>query len=198
MTLLAQTAAPTAAGAGTSPYLWIAIAVIVVIVVALAVSARRRRSDHLRQQFGPEYDRAVARDGSTRRAEADLAARERRHRALDIRALPPGARDRYTEEWRGIQARFVDEPNAAVTEADRLLTNVMRDRGYPLGDIDQRIDDLSVEHGRVIDNYRAAREIAARNDRGQASTVDLRNAMLDYRSLFSDLLGADPVAAARR
>lgn len=187
--MLAQTST-TALGSGA----WIAIAVAVVIVVLLAALAvRRQRSAGLRKRFGPEYDRTLAATGSRNRAEAELERREKRVRALDIRPITPGARARYTESWRAIQSRFVDDPRGAVADADALLTDAMRDRGYPVDtDPDRRMADLSVEHAAVIDNYRTATAIARRSEAGSASTEDLRQAMVSYRSLFADLVGADP------
>jgi hypothetical protein len=187
MILLAQAGAPSSSSSTT----WIIVAAIIVLLIVLLVAAQRRRSQRLHDRFGPEYERAVAETGSRQRAEAELAARERRYRSLDIQPLPAGARDRYAEEWRVVQARFVDAPGPAVADADRLVNNVMRDRGYPLGDFDQRVDDLSVEHANVVDNYRLARDIARKNDRGEATTEDLRKAMVAYRALFEDLLSTD-------
>ena len=168
--------------------------VIVVLVVVIAAAAivwfymSRKRSEHLRGQFGPEYTRALKEHGSQRRAEADLESREKRVKRFNIRPLPPSDRDQFANEWRLLQTRFVDDPPGAVMEADRLVAQVMEARGYPTGDYDQRIDDLSVEHPRVLDNYRKACEIARRNDRGEASTEDLRSGMVSYRALFEDLL----------
>jgi hypothetical protein len=110
-------------------------------------------------------------------------------RKFHIEELPAGARSRYTEEWRTVQTRFVDQPREAVSEADRLVENVMRDRGYPMDDFDQRVADLSPDHPQVVENYRAAHDIASRTERGEVDTEDLRQAMVHYRSLFTDLLG---------
>jgi hypothetical protein len=143
----------------------------------------------LQQRFGPEYDRAVRNTGDRSAAERDLAAREARVRKFHIEELPAGARERYTEEWRAVQTRFVDEPRSAVTEADRLVGSVMRDRGYPMENFEQRVADISPDHPTVVDNYRAAHDIAARSAQGEASTEDLRQAMVHYRTLFDDLLG---------
>jgi hypothetical protein len=169
---------------------WIVIAVAVVLVVAAVAWAmyRRRRSRMLRGRFGPEYDRAVAERGGRWKAESELAARQRRRQELDIRPLEPAARERYMVEWRGTKARFVDDPGGAVAEADRLITQVMRDRGYPMEDFEQRSADISVDHANVVDDYRAAHAISMANDHGQASTEDLRQAMVHYRRLFEDLL----------
>ena len=170
--------------------LLITILVIVVIVVLLAVllGQRRRRTQRLQQQFGPEYQRTVARTGDQRTAEADLAAREQRRREFNIVALEPAARDRYLEVWRATQGRFVDDPAGTTREADILVAQVMRDRGYPVDDFEQRAADISVDHPQVVDDYRAAHAIAAANDRSEASTEDLRQALVHYRSLFEELL----------
>lgn len=184
-----------ATGTSASPTTWIVVAaVVVVVLIAIAViGARRKRSQALQDRFGPEYDRTVRETGSPKRAEAELAAREKHVRSLDIRPLTPGARDRYAESWRGVQAAFVDSPGPAVNDADRLVNDVMRDRGYPVDDPQGRMNDLSVEHASVLDNYRSATAIAQRNERGEATTEELRQAMISYRALFADLLGADPV-----
>jgi hypothetical protein len=169
--------------------LLITILVIVVIVVLVAVLlGQRRRSQRLQQQFGPEYQRTVARTGDQRTAEADLAAREQRRRELNIVALEPAARDRYLEAWRATQGRFVDDPAGATREADRLVAQVMRDRGYPVDDFEQRAADVSVDHPQVAENYRAAHAVYQANEQGLASTDDLRQAFVHYRSLFSELL----------
>jgi cytoskeletal protein RodZ len=169
--------------------LLIAILVTVVIVVLLAVLlARRRRSQRLQQQFGPEYQRTVARAGDQRTAESDLAAREQRRRELDIVALEPAAQARYLEAWRATQGTFVDDPATATREADVLVARVMRDRGYPVDDFDQQAADVSVDHPQVAENYRAAHAVFQANEQGLASTDDLRQAFVHYRSLFAQLL----------
>jgi hypothetical protein len=173
---------------GTIVIIIIAIIVVVAIVAAVAYETRRRR---LRQRFGPEYDRLVEQGASRRQAEAELAARERRVRDLDIRALSPEAQARYAGEWTAVQERFVDAPQEAVAAAQRLVVTVMKERGYPTEDTDQVLADLSVEHARVLDHYRAAYEISQRAADGAASTEDLRQAMIHYRALFQDLLGAE-------
>ena len=172
--------------------LLIAILVIVVVVVLLALLlGRRRRTQRLQHQFGPEYQRTVARTGDQRTAEADLTAREQRRREFDIVALEPAVRDRYLEAWRTTQGRFVDDPATATREADTLVARVMRDRGYPVDDFDQRAADVSVDHPQVTENYRAAHAIFQANEQGLASTDDLRQAFVHYRSLFSELLDAE-------
>ena len=169
-----------------------ALVVLAVLVVVIAVSVflyiRRRRSDNLRKQFGSEYKRAVDQYGDQRKAEAALAAREERVRKLDIRGLTADEQSRFSDTWKRTQARFVDEPSRAVSEADGLVKELMQARGYPVGDFEQRAADISVDHPNVVTNYRAAREIAVRNKSGKATTEDLRQAMVHYRSLFEELL----------
>jgi hypothetical protein len=171
---------------------------VILIVVALAVGAgaawfllQRRRSTHLRSQFGPEYDRTVKTLGNEGKAQAELERREKRVKHLELRSLSREEASEFGERWRLVQAKFVDHPEAAVDEADDLLTEVMRARGYPVADFEQRAADLSVEHGRFVDDYRAARDIVDRRKSGNASTEDLRQAMVHYRSLFQDLLQND-------
>jgi len=172
--------------------LLIAILIVVALLVVLALFAgRQRRSRKLRERFGPEYDRTVAETGDRKEAETQLQERTERRQQLDIVALDPADRDRYVEAWRQTQARFVDEPAEATREADRLVTDVMRKRGYPIDDFEQRAADISVDHPQVVDDYRAAQAIAAANERGEASTEDLRQALVHYRSLFEELLEVD-------
>ncbi|MGC1421413.1 MAG: hypothetical protein WA354_21125 [Terracidiphilus sp.] len=183
------------------------IAVIVVVVAFIAFYLRRRRTDNLRQHFGPEYDRAVAEGGDRSRAEARLEERTERVKKFHLRPLTTADRARYTEQWDRVQAHFVDAPAGAVAEADQLLGDLMATCGYPMGDFEQRAADISVEHPIVTQNYRAAHEIALRQASGQASTEDLRRAMIHYRALFDDLasqpkentvVDRKPVAAADR
>lgn len=168
---------------------------IVAIVIALAVVAglgwylwQKRRSEQLQASYGPEYSRTVEERGNRRRAEAELIERKERVEKLEIHPLSADRRDQYTREWRTVQATFVDQPEKAVTEADGLVEEVMKARGYPVADFDQQLADLSVHHPRVVENYRSARTIALQHRRGQASTEDLRQAMVYYRELFEDLL----------
>ncbi|HEY0826001.1 MAG TPA: hypothetical protein VGD76_19600 [Ramlibacter sp.] len=178
--------------------LLITLAIIVLLlVIAGALLARRRRSDHLAQRFGPEYERTVERTGSRGKAEADLAAREKRVQKLDIVALAPHEAQRYRMEWQGVQARFVDNPRTAVAEADLLVRDVMLHRGYPMGDFESRAADISVDHPLVVEHYRAAHEIALRDRQGQADTEALRQALVHYRALFSELLEEAPEPARR-
>jgi hypothetical protein len=149
---------------------------------------RRQHTAHLRRHYGPEYDRLVDEKGRRSRAEAELDERSKRVERLTIRPLSPDRRDRYNERWKQQQARFVDEPKAAIEDADHLVEEVMTERGYPVGEFEQRVADISVDHPRVVQNYRAAHDIAMRERTGQATTEDLRRAMLYYRDLFMDLL----------
>lgn len=171
-------------------WVWIVIAVVVVIVVAALIAAARsrRRSERIRGRFGPEYDRTVEHLGNRRRAESELSERERRREELDIRPLQPAARDRYIQSWRDVQIRFVDMPSESVRQADALVIQVMRDRGYPMEDFEQRAADVSVDHPRVVEDYRTAHAISQANDGGRATTEDLRRAMVHYRTLFEELL----------
>lgn len=157
---------------------------------------RRRHSAQLRNRFGNEYDRAVHDAGGTHKAETLLHEREKRVAAFDIRPLVSEERARFIVAWREVQALFVDSPADAVTRADVLLGEVMEARGYPVADFEQRSADLSVDHGHVIENYRAAHAIARRHTRGEAGTEDLRQAMIHYRALFDDLVH-EPVDDAR-
>lgn len=178
--------------AGATVYYIVGAIIVAAIIIAIAVvSSGRARSRRLQQRFGPEYDRAVRATGDRAAAERDLAAREQRVRRMHIEELPAGARERYVEEWRTVQTRFVDQPREAVKDADSLVTSVMRDRGYPMNDFEQRAADLSPDHPQVVDNYRAAHGIASRSEQGNASTEDLRQAMVHYRTLFDDLVGND-------
>jgi predicted nucleic acid-binding protein len=178
---------------------WILIAVAAVLVCAgVAWSAyRTRRRKHLQEGFGPEYDRAVADAPSRRKAESELTERQKRREELDIEPLAPEARERYAEQWRHTQEQFVDDPAAAVTDADRLIQAVMRERGYPVEDFEQRAADVSVDHPEVVSNYRAAHGISTANERGKASTEDLRTALVHYRALFVELLDAESAETAR-
>jgi hypothetical protein len=167
------------------------VAVIVIVAVVAYVGAQKRRREALKGRFGPEYDRTVSEAGDRKEAERELKEREERRAKLDIRPLEPAERERYLGSWQQTQARFVDEPQSAVREADALVMLVMRDRGYPVDDFDQRSADISVDHPRVVENYRAAHGISMANDRGEATTEDLRQAMVHYRELFEELLGSE-------
>ena len=176
----------------------IGFAVIVIAFIAAWVFLRKRRTGKLRTKFGgAEYDRAVKEDGSRRHAEAELKERTERVESLNIRPLAAGDRARFVESWRRVQARFVDGPGGAVTEADQLLRDVMSTRGYPVSDFEQRAADISVDHPLVMANYRTAHAIAVRQTQGQANTEDLRQAMIHYRTLFEELVGESEVARAK-
>ena len=181
------------------------IGVIVVAVIAVAVVAviiarpkiqRRQRSKRLSDQFGPEYDRTVDATDDKEAAERDLERREEQRSSLNIRELDPAARERYADAWRQTEKRFVDEPTAAVRDADELVNTVMRERGYPIDDFDRRADDISVDHPEVVENYRAARRIAVANEGGEAATEDTRQALVHYRELFARLLDGGKEASA--
>jgi hypothetical protein len=173
-------------------WVWILIAIAVVVVVALmAMAARQRRTTMLRRRFGPEYDRTVEAREDRRAAEAELRDRERQRARLDIRPLPGDMRARFAQQWQDLQERFVDQPPETVVAADRLVYRVMETRGYPMGDFDAQAGLVSVDHPQVVENYRVAHGIRERVQAQQASTEDLREALLRYRSLFSELLRAD-------
>jgi hypothetical protein len=177
--------------------------VAVVVVLAVAVLAvrpllRRRR---LQERFGPEYDRVLESHGDRTAGEHELIERERRHKQLDLHPLPPEARDRYTAQWTEVQAQFVDAPEATVAEADRLVTALMAERGYPTEGYEQQLADLSIDHASTIERYRNAHDVYQRSGDGQASTEDLRTAMVHYRALFTELLEPETAgtpAAGRR
>jgi hypothetical protein len=180
---------------------WVLIVAAVVIVVggiAAMLYARNRRTTRLRGKFGdPEYARAVQEGGNQRRAEAKLEERAERVESLHIRALAPGDHARFVESWSKVQSRFVDSPGGAVTEADQLLGDVMSIRGYPVSDFEQRAADISVDHPLVMENYRVAHAIAVRQTLGRASTEELRQAMIHYRTLFAELVGEPEKAMAK-
>jgi hypothetical protein len=175
---------------------WLVIAVAAVIVVALAMFvarsvSRRKRTERLKSHFGPEYDRAVGESGEQGTAEKELIARERKRQKLDIVALTPESRANYVEHWRAVQTAFVDNPSRAVGDADRLVTEVMRERGYPVDDFDQRAADISVDHPNVVEHYRAAHIIHLAQEKGDIGTEAQREAFVHYRALFEKLLEAE-------
>jgi hypothetical protein len=171
-------------------YFVLAVVVIALLIAIAVVYARIRRanSTRIRQRFGPEYDRAVREHGSERRAEAQLVDREKRVGKLSIRDLAPIERDRFTNQWNSLQLRFIDSPKGAVAEADDLVVLLMQTRGYPMSDFEQRAADISVDHPIVVDNYRIAHTIALRLRNGDATTEDLRKAMIHYRALFDEMV----------
>ena len=172
----------------------IVAAVVLVVVVVIAVAAylqhRKSKTAAFRNRFGSEYDRAVLEHGSSRRAEAKLADRETRVEALKIRELGAIERERFVAEWQTVQSRFVDHPKAAVTEADDLIAALLEARGYPKDSFEQRAADVSVTYPRVMENYRVAHAIAVRPGRAEASTEELRTAMIQYRTIFDELVQA--------
>jgi hypothetical protein len=174
-------------------WVWIVIALVAIVVVAgivwSAVSSRRR--SRLQEGFGPEYDRVVDDAPSRREAESELRERQARREEFDIRPLPAASRDRYLRSWEAAQARFVDDPEGAVGEADSLIQSVMRERGYPVDDFDQRSADLSVDHPDVVEHYRDGHALATRRDDGGDRTEAQRQAMVHYRVLFEELLVAE-------
>jgi len=163
------------------------IAIVVIAAIAF-VTSRKRRSQKLRERFGPEYDRVLRQEGDPRKAEGILEFRQKRREKFSLRPLSAADRSSFAVRWNEVQARFVDDPRGAVTVADSLVTDVMQARGYPIGEFDQRAADLSVDYPLIVENYRAAHDIAQRHSAGKASTEDLRQAMVHYRLLFQELL----------
>jgi hypothetical protein len=174
---------------------WFFIAALVLIalggLIVAASAGRRKRTERLKQQFGPEYERTVADAGEQQAAEKELVARERKRNKLDIRPLTRDALQAYSQRWRQVQTAFVDNPSNALDDADRLLTEVMRERGYPVDDFDQRAADISVDHPTVVENYRAAHTIHLSDQNGDADTEKQRQAFVHYRALFDKLLDRD-------
>jgi hypothetical protein len=177
----------------------VAVVIIVVVVVAWMYARKRRNTTAaLRKKFGPEYDRAVLVHGTGRKAEAKLEDREKRAEKFNLRDLDPGEHERFLKRWESVQSRFVDSPKGAVAEADDLVSSLMKARGYPVTDFDQRAADISVDHPRVVENYRSAHEIALRVGKDAATTEDLRTAMIHYRSLFEELMQQVPTIVDRK
>ena len=169
------------------------IAAVLLIALVISVVAwfvmQRQRTIKLKQRFGPEYDLTVSEFGSRVKAEAELTSREKRVAELEIVPLAPADAVRFTQAWSALQTRFIDNPKGVVLDADHLVRELMAKRGYPMGDFEHRAADISVDHPGVVANYRAAQEIAARDERGQADTEELRKAVVHYRTLFDELLG---------
>jgi hypothetical protein len=179
------------------------VVALVVLVAIVAVAAwlytrEQRRRQQLRERFGPEYDRTVAAYGERRPAEDALSARAERVAKFQLHPLSESESARYAEQWRAVQSRFVDDPEHAIGEADQLCTDVMQARGYPMADFEQRAADISVDHADVVDHYRTAHAIATRANRGEATTEDLRQAMVHYRALFQDLIEVREPARVER
>jgi len=181
-------------------WMWIVLAAIAVVVIAAAalVAQRQRRRTRLQNTFGPEYERTVDDIGKRRRAEAQLADRVEQRERLDVRPLSEAARERYSEEWTAMQIRFVDRPEVAVVDADGLVSQVMRERGYPVEDFEQQSDLVSVDHPDIVEHYRDAHGIYERQRGGTASTEDLRRAVISYRVLFDELLRDGQTSAAEQ
>ena len=185
------------------PMVWVLIGVVVVVAIAAWLIFRNRRTAGLRDQFGDEYERTLDTAGSRAKAEAALKEREARVSKLEVRALTPEERDGFSREWRDVKALFVDSPVEAVHHADRLLAEIMKTRGYPMADFDRRYEDLTVDHGEVARHYREGHDIVLRHGKGQASTEDLRQAMIHFEALFDDLVNevsgdvADPPVRGR-
>ncbi|HEX6661558.1 MAG TPA: hypothetical protein VF067_06800 [Sphingomicrobium sp.] len=170
----------------------IGIVAVVVVLAAIAVfAARRRRSEHLKEHFGREYEHALETSGDRGKAEAELAEREKRVEKLKLRPLDRAERADFTRRWQDVQARFVDDPPRAVAFADALLGELMKARGYPVQDFEQRAGDISVDHPKVVEHYRAGHDIAVRHQKGEAGTEELRQALIHYRALFDDLAGVE-------
>jgi hypothetical protein len=187
-------------------WVWIVIVAVIVVLVLAVVAAyvlRQQRRRELRETFGAEYELAVEREGDVRRGESDLIARRKRRDKLDIRPLSPSSRDEYSRTWEQTQARFVDDPADALRQADTLIIAVMRERGYPMDDFEQRADDISVDHPDVVQHYRSAHDISTRVDdhrdestETSVSTEDMRQGFVHYRALFQQLL--EPEASERQ
>ena len=165
--------------------------VLVVAAAAIYLTQQKKRSEHLREQFGSEYERTVS-DAGRARGERELKQREERVEKLELRDLTNEERESYARRWKDVQADFVDKPETAITEADSLVQEVMAARGYPVGDFDQRTADLSVQHAGVLDHYREGHAISEAHRRSPRSTEELRQAMIHYRALYSELLGEVP------
>jgi hypothetical protein len=169
------------------------IVVILLVLVAIALGLRATRRRRLQQTFGPEYDRVVADTGNRTEAERELLERTKRHAQLELKPLSAESRAKYATAWEEVQIRFVDSPQEAVETADELVTHLIAERGYPTGDYDERLANLSVEHAATLEHYRSAHDISVRSKNDETGTEDLRQALVHYRALFADLLGEDPV-----
>lgn len=170
--------------------IWVVIAIVALVVIGVLVwfAMNKQRSGQLREVFGPEYDRTMEESEDRKAAESELLERRKRVEEFDIRPLDPAERTRFASRWIAVQSRFVDDPKSALGEADELVTEVMSERGYPMNDFDQRAADVSVDHPRVVEDYRAAHGISERVGSNDATTEDMRQALVHYRSLFSELL----------
>lgn len=174
-----------------------AVVVIAIVAIAAWLWSRQQQSKRLVQRFGPEYERTVSEHGDRAKAEAELRAREKRVEKLNIVPLAPQEAQRFGQQWRELQARFVDNPKGVLIDADRLVRDLMLRRGYPMGDFERRAADISVDHPAVVDHYRTAHAIAERDHRGEANTEDMRQAVVHYRALFDELLEVAPTEGER-
>lgn len=181
----------------TSEQLIVGLVVIIAAIAGLWLWTQRRKAEDIKARFGPEYERTVQEIGDEKKAAAVLSDRQKRVASYTIKPLPAERREQFIDTWRTVQAKFVDDPKYAVTRADDLLGEVMLVRGYPMSEFDQRAEDLSVDHPDVVQNYRKAHDIAARHSRGEASTEDLRTAMIHYRTLFDDLVTEPELSRVR-
>jgi hypothetical protein len=177
----------------------ILIALVILLALGAVAYTRMRKGNtfEMRKRFGTEYDRALAEHGSERRAETKLADREARVGKFTLRELSAAQRDRFMTDWRGVESRFLDHPKGAVTEADELVSALLQARGYPVADFEQSAEDISVNHSRTIEYYRSAHAIAIRSGKAEASTEELRSAMIDYRTLFDELVQVQPPVEIR-
>jgi len=166
------------------------IVIGILIVAGIYIAIRKSRSKAFKDRFGTEYDRAVIEHGSAHKAESKLSDRETRVEGLKLRDLGATERERFLSEWNVVQSRFVDHPKAAVTEADDLINSLLEARGYPRADFEQRANDISVTYPLVMENYRNAHSTAVRTGPREATTEELRSAMIQYRAIFDDLLKA--------
>lgn len=169
----------------------LALALVILVAIAIWMYTRKRRSDELAHRFGPEYDRTLNEMGSRDKAEAELLARKKRVEQLEIVPLSPADAQRFSQDWRALQARFVDNPKGVLSDADQLVRELMNKRGYPVGDFDRRAADISVNHPAVVEHYRAAHDITERDHRGEVDTEGMRQAVIHYRALFAELLETD-------
>jgi len=176
----------------TTSAILLVVALVIVLAAVAWVMYRQQRRKALRTRFGPEYSQAVRQYGNESRADEALSARERRMEKIHIRSLSHEDHQRFLEQWQAVQRDFVDDPAGSIQRADALVSDVMRARGYPMSDFEHRAEDISVDHPQVVQKFRAAHTIAARHERGEAGTEDLRQALVYYRDLFDDLLEAHP------
>ena len=167
----------------------IGVVVAICIVIAITLIVKNQRSRRLKTRFGPEYNRAIEETGNKTQAEAKLEKLAKRVQSFKLNELPSNARADFVVAWQKIQGRFVDDPKGALAEADKLIQEIMMARGYPVTEFEQRAADLSVDHPLIVEHYRAGHDISVRHSQGQATTEDMRQAMIHYRTLFGELAG---------